>query len=212
MKDSTKNRILDVSMRLFGAHGLDRTRVEDIVEQARISRATFYNYFCSKDEVFFCLIETELNTIQRKIDTALEQEEDPFAKIKIYFFQMILGSREIMRLLNIRHDEIESLPQVPRKLMESGLKSGLKTVSEILDYGVRRGAFTVSNPELTAHVILSALDIFVNPFKLGSIELETAEEQLDRVLDVILFGFAKRRGASAAAERNGDSPTLLKLN
>ena len=188
MRDSTKDRILDVSVRLFGAHGLDKTRVEDIVEQARISRATFYNYFHSKDEVFFYLIETELDTIQRKIDTALEQEEDPFGKIKIYFFQMILGSREIMRLLNIRHDEIESLPQVPRKLMESGLKSGLKTVTEILDYGARRGVFTVSNPELTAHVILSALDIFVNPFKLGSIELETAEEQLDRVLDVILFG------------------------
>jgi len=212
MRDSTKNRILDVSIRLFGAHGLDKTRVEDIVADARISRATFYNYFHNKDEVLFSLIETELDTIQNKIDAALEREEDPYGKIKTYFLGMALGLREMVRLFNIQHDEIESLPPVPRKLIESNLKRGLNTIVEILDYGVKRGAFIVPNSELTAHVILSALDIFINPFKLGLIEIVTVEEQVDRVLDVIFYGFAKTRGARATGQKNGVNPALLKLN
>lgn len=212
MRDSTKNKILDVSIRLFGAHGLVKTRVEDIVVDARISRATFYNYFHNKDEVLFSLIETELDTIQNKIDAALEREEDPYGKIKTYFFSMAIGLREMVRLFNIQHDDIESLPPVPRKLIESNLKRGLNTIVEILDYGVKRGAFIVPNSELTAHVILSALDIFINPFKLGSIELATVEEQVDRVLDVIFFGFTKTRGAPTTAAKNGDGPALLKLN
>ena len=35
MRDSTKSKILDVSIRLFSAHGLYKTRIEDIVEKGR---------------------------------------------------------------------------------------------------------------------------------------------------------------------------------
>jgi AcrR family transcriptional regulator len=53
MRIDKKKKILDVSLKLFGTLGLDKTKVEDIVNKAAISRATFYNYFHSKEEVFF---------------------------------------------------------------------------------------------------------------------------------------------------------------
>jgi AcrR family transcriptional regulator len=45
-------RILQASMNVFGRLGYPDTRVEDILEDAGISRPTFYRYFKSKDDVF----------------------------------------------------------------------------------------------------------------------------------------------------------------
>ena len=135
MRDSTKSKILDVSIRLFSAQGLYKTRIEDIVEKAGISRATFYNYFHSKEEIFFCIIETEINRIQINVEEAIEHETDPHRKIKIYLLNMILGVREMTRLLNVRHDAIESLPPIPRKLVETSVRRSLGAIMEILDYG-----------------------------------------------------------------------------
>ncbi len=201
MRDSTKSKILDVSTRLFGIQGLERTRVEDIVAEAGISRATFYNYFHSKDEIFFCLIEIEIDKIQTHVEEALQGETDPHRKIRTYLLNMILGVREMVRLLNARHDEIESLPPVPRKLIESSIRRSINTIIEILEYGVRTGAFSVSNTEVTAHVILSALDIYINPFKLGGIEQESVEDNVDCLLSVLCFGFSKRSPGDSGATR-----------
>ena len=45
-------RILRAAMNVFGRLGYADTRVEDILEEAKICRPTFYRYFKSKDDVF----------------------------------------------------------------------------------------------------------------------------------------------------------------
>jgi AcrR family transcriptional regulator len=195
MKDTTRNRILDVSMRLFGALGMHKTKVEDIAHEARMSRATFYNYFHSKEEIFFCLIETEIDKIQTSTDRAVENESDPYRKIRTYILNMVLGIREIVQRLNVQHDEMESLPPIPKKLVETSMRRSLGTIREILDYGVQTGAFSVSNTELTAHVIMSALDVYINQFKLGGIENESVEHSVDELMAVLCYGFSKTPAA-----------------
>jgi len=191
MRDSTKNKILEVSIGLFGTQGLFKTRVEDIVEHAGISRATFYNYFHSKEEIFFCLIETEINKVHSCVEIALENETDPHRKIRVYLIKMIVGIREMVERLNVQHDTVESLPAVPRKLVESSLKRSMGIIVGILEYGVQNGDFAVLNTELTAHVILSALDIYINPFKMGDVEQDSVENSVDDLLKVLCFGFSK---------------------
>jgi AcrR family transcriptional regulator len=192
MRDSTKKKILDVSVRLFRGQGMVRTKVEDIVQEAGISRATFYNYFHSKDEIFFCLIETEIERIQTSTERAMQDEADPYLKLRIYLLEIVLGVRELIRELNVRHDETESLPAVPKKLIESMMKKSINIIIKILDYGAQAGVFTVSNPEITAHVILSSLDVFINPFKMGGIEEESIEKSVDDLMEVLCFGFSRR--------------------
>lgn len=46
--------ILDAAAREFSTRGLSGTRIMDIADGARVSSATFYSYFRSKEEVFVC--------------------------------------------------------------------------------------------------------------------------------------------------------------
>jgi AcrR family transcriptional regulator len=198
VKDKTKKKILDVSISLFRRKGLVKTKVEDIVREAGISRATFYNYFHSKDEIFFCLIENETNRIQTRTTRAVRDESDPYVKLRIYLLEMIIGVREMIEELNVRHDEVESLPSVPKRLIESMMRRSANAIIEILDYGVQAGSFTIPNAELTAYVILSSLDVFINPFKLGEINKESVEKSVDELMVVLCFGLAKQPATLSA--------------
>jgi AcrR family transcriptional regulator len=51
----TQRRILNAALEVFGEHGYADARVELITERAGCSRPAFYQYFSSKDDVFWAL-------------------------------------------------------------------------------------------------------------------------------------------------------------
>lgn len=52
-----RRRLLECALAVFTRRGYPTSRVDDICTEAAISRATFYRYFESKEEVFDALIE-----------------------------------------------------------------------------------------------------------------------------------------------------------
>src|ERR1700733_10032346 len=53
----TRERIVSETLALFGSIGFHETTVRDISEAANISRATLYQYFESKEEIFVELLD-----------------------------------------------------------------------------------------------------------------------------------------------------------
>jgi AcrR family transcriptional regulator len=67
---STRNRITEVSLELFGTLGFFDTSVDAIAKAAGVSRATLYQYFRGKDEIFLELLNecgTALFRVARRI-------------------------------------------------------------------------------------------------------------------------------------------------
>ncbi|MGN5236860.1 TetR/AcrR family transcriptional regulator [Rhodococcus sp. SJ-3] len=54
---STRRRIIEVSLELFAEHGFFGTSVDAIAKAADMSRATLYQYFPGKDEIFLELLD-----------------------------------------------------------------------------------------------------------------------------------------------------------
>jgi AcrR family transcriptional regulator len=49
-----KRHVADVAFKLFVDKGIQQTSIQDIIDQAKISKGTFYNYFATKND---CIIE-----------------------------------------------------------------------------------------------------------------------------------------------------------
>jgi AcrR family transcriptional regulator len=67
---NTRSRIAEVSLELFGRLGYFDTSVDAIAKAANISRATLYQYFSGKDEIFLELLDecgTALFRVARRI-------------------------------------------------------------------------------------------------------------------------------------------------
>lgn len=62
-----KRRVLLSAQKLFVAKGYNNTSIQDILDEAKISKGTFYNYFSSKNECLIAILEAAQNdTIARR--------------------------------------------------------------------------------------------------------------------------------------------------
>lgn len=52
-KQQTRQQIFDVSQRLFAKHGFENVRVAEIARDANVSEMTVFNYFPTKEDIFY---------------------------------------------------------------------------------------------------------------------------------------------------------------
>lgn len=104
-KHRVRQQILDVCERLFRAHGFDETTVNEIAEQAEISRPTFFNYFKNKESV---LAELGLLWLQKQAEgvppgaTADSSSGDTMRRVLREQLAAIEKDRDFMRLVFTR--------------------------------------------------------------------------------------------------------------
>lgn len=64
-----KHHVLLVAKKLFIENGFDATSIQDILNESKISKGTFYNYFASKNECLFAILDIGRN------ETAIRRKE-----------------------------------------------------------------------------------------------------------------------------------------
>lgn len=77
-----ENGILAGAMKVFARRGFAATRVEDVLEEARVARRTFYRYFTSKEDVLAAVYELATSELVRALDDASESVLDPLAGVR----------------------------------------------------------------------------------------------------------------------------------
>lgn len=68
----TRNALLTTALSLIGEKGLTQTNMIEIADRARVSRASLYNHFRDKNEVFLAVVEMEL---ERILQLAMRERE-----------------------------------------------------------------------------------------------------------------------------------------
>jgi AcrR family transcriptional regulator len=97
MKSEARRRnILDVVAQVFVEHGFERTSMSMIAERLGGSKATLYNYFKSKEELFLAVLDFEIDTNAEAIlGVALGEPDTHAALTKI-------GCGYLMQRLSVR--------------------------------------------------------------------------------------------------------------
>ncbi len=77
----TRTRLVDGTARAASKHGLRSMTVEHILEEASLSRRTFYQHFRSKEDATLALYEEVVNNLVRSIREAVEATEEPLRRL-----------------------------------------------------------------------------------------------------------------------------------
>jgi AcrR family transcriptional regulator len=86
MKESaTKNRILDVASRLFYEQGYNTTGINQIIDEADIARASFYNHFPSKHDLLAEYLDTQEEQWFESLHVFIDRFKDPKQKVLALF-------------------------------------------------------------------------------------------------------------------------------
>ena len=102
-KAATRQKIMETALMLFRTVGFDRTRVHDVAGQLRISEATFFNYFPSKQSLLeaaaHTLLTRSLNLLREELTDEHRSIEERLERLAEEFANNFAGDRELATLL-----------------------------------------------------------------------------------------------------------------
>lgn len=153
--EETRTKIIESAIKLFSNRGYNKARVDDICEEAGISKGAFYHHFESKQALFLSLLDGWLQTI----DNAIAASRDNTAPET--FMQMTDSFPYIFRTAG------EGLPMFlefwlqasrDQKIWEASIapyRRYHRYFTSLIRKGVQEGSFVDVNPELASRMIVS---------------------------------------------------------
>jgi AcrR family transcriptional regulator len=80
-KTKSRERLVQVAAALFYQHGIHRTSVDTLVEEAGLSKPTFYNHFRSKAALVTAVMELRSRNWHAAIDSRVNAARTPRTKV-----------------------------------------------------------------------------------------------------------------------------------
>lgn len=84
-RDRIREQLIETGRELLLTYGPNKTTVEDITEPVGIAKATFYRFFEAKSDLYFVILERELEEYMENVDAELEGIDDPQERLERFF-------------------------------------------------------------------------------------------------------------------------------
>jgi len=102
-KQATRAAIVDTALALFRAKGFHATRIQDITDRLRISEATFFNYFPTKESVLEAVadgvIDGSIAILDREASDRARPVAERLADLAAEFADQLDGDPDFVVLL-----------------------------------------------------------------------------------------------------------------
>ena len=79
-KESTKTAILNVASELFYTQGYNATGIQQIINEAKVSKGAFYSHFKTKDELGLLYLKSRSELEMSHLRTVLAEIKDPLER------------------------------------------------------------------------------------------------------------------------------------
>ena len=100
--DIRRQQLLDVSLRLFAAHGFEATTMDDIAEAAGVTKPLLYQHFASKRALYVELCDGVAQSLLEAIGKAVVAAEGPRQRVEggfAAYFQLVVSQADAFALL-----------------------------------------------------------------------------------------------------------------
>ncbi|MBW1701703.1 MAG: TetR/AcrR family transcriptional regulator [Deltaproteobacteria bacterium] len=194
MKQEKLESILDTAKKMFARYGLQKTTLDEVARMARVAKATIYNYFGSKDQVYLEVLRREMDEIVEKISSSVSQEVLPGNKLITFVRAKFRYMRKAINILNLDREGIEKLLPNAESIRNELFEREVDIIHSILKKGVEQGVFYINNLPLTSRAIAHALKGFELNWLVQESE-EKIEQYLDELMSILFYGLmSEKRG------------------
>lgn len=149
----TRHKLVEVARQLFAQKGLEATTMNDIAIASKKGRRTLYTYFKNKEEIYYAVIESELERLSEKMDEVAAMDMSAEQKILVLIYTHLNMIKEtVSRNGNLRAEFFRNIWMVEkvRKIFDHDEK---ELFSKVLEEGCREGKFRIDNVNLIADII-----------------------------------------------------------
>lgn len=158
----TRQTLVDVARQLFAKKGLENTTMNDIALASGKGRRTLYTYFKSKEDIYFAVIESELERLSDKMDEVAMRKIRPQEKIiELIYTHLSMIKETVMRNGNLRAAFFRNIWMV-EKVRKNFDEDEIELFRKVYSEGVAEGEFDIDSVELVAditHYCIKGLEV-----------------------------------------------------
>ena len=159
--------MVDVARKMFAKNGVVNTTMNDIAAASGKGRRTLYTYFNSKEDVFYAVIESELERLSDKMDLVANKKIAPQDKIlELIYTHLTMIKETVVRNGNLRAEFFRNIWMVEKVRKKFDIAE-IELFKRVYADGKTDGEFDVDNVDLVAeitHYCIKGLEV---PFIYG---------------------------------------------
>jgi AcrR family transcriptional regulator len=189
-KEVIRNAIVQKGKELFSIYGLKKTSITELTNAAGIAQGTFYNFFDSKEELYFEILEMEQANSAQFLKDILESSHSSKESIRkiIKSTSELFDANPFIRRLYESHD----YELIARKLRSEKLKNHQKEdTARVLNLigSIQQGNEIINaKPEVIAGLLRAIIILYFHQDEIGN---EIYPDVIDLLADVVADGLVK---------------------
>ena len=184
----TRQKLVDVARQLFAKNGFENTTMNDIAISSGKGRRTLYTYFKSKEEVYYAVIESELERLSDKLDEVAAKKIRPQEKIiELIYTHLSMIKETVVRNGNLRAEFFRNIWMVEKQRKKFD-GDELELFRKVYSEGKAEGEFDIDNVELVAditHYCIKGLEV---PYIYGRLGHGMTEETSKPLVAKVGYG------------------------
>jgi AcrR family transcriptional regulator len=145
MKTKIKEIILETTWKMIRRYGIHKTSIDDVARAAMVAKATIYNYFGSKDQVYKEALDRKIGLMVERINSAVSILESPLEKLKVFMKVSMEMVTEEKLLFADEYNPSQRFVSKIAAARERFFSAQERLLNGILEQGVREGFFQAQN-------------------------------------------------------------------
>lgn len=140
-KQIKRERILEAAADLFSKKSYHEVMMEDVAKMTSVAKGTVYNYFSSKEDLYFSIMSLRMENLIKSLKKQIENEQNSIDSLRSFTLHLYMFMMKYQNFFSMyRKDSLNSENDYCVELRE--LDNQLKTIlSSIIDSGVSEKVF-----------------------------------------------------------------------
>jgi AcrR family transcriptional regulator len=156
--------ILSAAFRIFSIKGYHNATVDDIAQEAGISKGTCYQYFTGKEDIFIATMERTLATLLTEAEAAAGETRDALTRLGIEGLTFISKYSNLQFMfMGMISEALGGNERLKKKAAEVFGKVA-EFLSRDIERGIAEGVFRPTDPTTVAYALLGIAEVVGNRY------------------------------------------------
>jgi uroporphyrinogen-III synthase/AcrR family transcriptional regulator len=187
-KEIKRNKIIESASVLFSRKSYHEVMMEDVAKLASIAKGTVYNYFSSKEELYFSIMKGRMEKLNSSLKEIVSGQKSVVDSLRSYILHLYMFMMKYQNFFMMYRKESLSADYVLcAELIE--LEKDLKEIlRDIIKSGKKEGVFRDIDDEFGVDIVLGSLYGSVHRGIVMGLNEDQKITEREKTYDYILHG------------------------
>ena len=160
LTETRREQILEAATSVFARLGVHTARMDDIVQEAGLSKGAVYWYFESKDEILKSILDIFLNRELQGLDKIVDQQGSVGERLMLMVEHLLTELERYQSVMPIAYEfyALSTRETDIRRSVNQYFRKFIKIFEKLVTQGINQGEFRKVNPNETAMSLVALLE------------------------------------------------------